>query len=51
MSAKMKTGQTAEIAGPKKAFVIPNPKVAASMIKKAERPLLVIGSESTEIKT
>jgi len=51
MSAKMKPGQTAEIAGPKKAFIIPNSKVATSMIKKAERPLLVIGSESTEIKT
>jgi acetyl-CoA decarbonylase/synthase complex subunit epsilon len=51
MSAKMRTGQTAEIAGPKKAFVIPNPKVAASLIKKSERPLLVIGSESPNIST
>jgi acetyl-CoA decarbonylase/synthase complex subunit epsilon len=47
----MRTGQTAEIAGPKKAFVIPNPKVAASMIKRAKRPLLVIGSESPDIST
>jgi acetyl-CoA decarbonylase/synthase complex subunit epsilon len=51
MSAKMRTGQTAEIAGPKKALVVPNPKVAASMIKRAERPLLVIGSKSTNIPT
>lgn len=51
MSARMRTGQIAEIAGPKKAFVIPNPKVAASMIKKANRPLLVVGSDSTKLTT
>lgn len=51
MSAKMRTGQTAEIPGPKKALVIPQPKVAASMIKKAERPLLVVGSNAPNVKT
>lgn len=43
-SAKMTLGQTAEIAGPKKAFIIPKPEVAAQMIKRAKRPLFVFGS-------
>ncbi|OGD52793.1 CO dehydrogenase/acetyl-CoA synthase complex subunit epsilon [Candidatus Bathyarchaeota archaeon RBG_13_60_20] len=47
----MNTGQTAEIAGPKKANVVPNPDVAAKLISRAKRPLLVIGSESTAVKT
>lgn len=47
----MRTGQTAEIPGPTKANVIPQPKVAASMIKKAERPLLVVGSKAPSIVT
>jgi acetyl-CoA decarbonylase/synthase complex subunit epsilon len=51
MSAKMRTGQTAEIPGPKKAIVIPKPKVAVSMIKRAERPLLVVGSKAPDIET
>ncbi len=51
MSAKPILGQTAEIAGPKKAFLIPKPDVAASMIKRAKRPLLIVGSNSKEIKT
>ncbi len=51
MSQKMTLGQTAEIAGPKKAFIVPTPKVVASMIKRAKRPLLVVGSESVNTKT
>jgi acetyl-CoA decarbonylase/synthase complex subunit epsilon len=51
MSAKMTLGQTAEIAGPKKALIIPKPEVAASMIKRAKRPLLVVGSDSVNTKT
>jgi acetyl-CoA decarbonylase/synthase complex subunit epsilon len=51
MSAKMLTGQTAEVSGPKKANIIPSADVAASLIKKAKRPLLVVGSESTNLKT
>jgi len=51
MSQKMTLGQTAEIAGPKKAFIIPKPEVAASMIKRAKRPLLVVGSHSVNTKT
>jgi acetyl-CoA decarbonylase/synthase complex subunit epsilon len=51
MSARLAPGQTAEIAGPKKAFIIPRPEVAASMIMKAKRALLVVGSKSIVIKT
>ncbi len=47
----MTLGQTAEIAGPKKAFIIPKPEVAASMIKRAKNSLLVVGSESVNLKT
>ena len=51
MSARTTLGQTAEIAGPKKAFVISKPAVAASMIARAERPLLVVGSKAVDIRT
>jgi acetyl-CoA decarbonylase/synthase complex subunit epsilon len=47
----MITGQTAEIAGPKKANIFPSADVAANLISRAKRPLLVIGSESTVVKT
>ena len=51
MSSKTVLGQTAEIAGPKKAFIIPKPEVAAAMIKKAKRPLLVVGAEAQGMET
>jgi len=51
MAANMNPGQTAEIAGPKKAFLIPKPEVAASMITRAKRPLFVVGSEAPKIET
>lgn len=51
MSASRRTGQIAEIAGPKNANIFPNANVAASMISKAKRPLLVIGSKSIEMET
>lgn len=38
--------QTAEIPGPKRAFVISNPKIVSSMVKRSEKPLLVVGHES-----
>jgi acetyl-CoA decarbonylase/synthase complex subunit epsilon len=47
----MNPGQTAEISGPKKAFLINKPTVAVSMIKRAKRPLLIIGSQAPKIKT
>lgn len=42
--------QTAEVAGPRKANVITKPEVAAAMIKKAKRPILVVGHKAAEIK-
>jgi acetyl-CoA decarbonylase/synthase complex subunit epsilon len=36
--------QKAEVAGPKKALLITKPAVVVSMIRKAERPILVAGS-------
>ena len=40
--------QEAEIAGPLKASVITKPEVVAAMLKRARRPLLVIGHEVAE---
>ncbi len=40
--------QCAEVAATKKAHVITKPEVAAAMIKKAARPILVVGSNATE---
>jgi anaerobic carbon-monoxide dehydrogenase, CODH/ACS complex subunit epsilon len=48
MSAKAEPWQTAEIAGPKKALVIMKPEIAAAMIKRAKRPILVLGHLSTK---
>ncbi len=45
------TGQTGEIPGPKRAQLVPNPEVVISFIKKAERPLMVVGSEAPGIVT
>ena len=45
------TGQLAEIPGPQKAQIFPNAEVAISLIKKASRPLFVIGSESIHVTT
>jgi len=51
VSAKSRTGQTAEIGGPLKAKIFPNPKVCATMIKRSKRPILVVGSKATELET
>ena len=51
MSAKRKLGQTAEIAGPTNANIFPNANVAANLIAKAKRPLLVVGSHSIKSET
>lgn len=41
--------QTAEIPGPKKALVITKPEVVAAMIKRAKRPILVVGHKAAEV--
>ena len=40
--------QCAEIASTKKANVIQKPEIAVAMMKKAQRPLLIVGSNVTE---
>jgi acetyl-CoA decarbonylase/synthase complex subunit epsilon len=40
--------QCAEIAATKKANMIPKPEVAVAMIKKASRPILIVGSYATD---
>jgi acetyl-CoA decarbonylase/synthase complex subunit epsilon len=48
MSVKAEPWQTAEIAGPKKALLILKPEVVAAMVKRAKRPLLVVGHLAAE---
>jgi len=48
MAARAEPWQTAEIAGPKKALLIIKPDVVTAMVKKAKRPLLVVGHLATE---
>jgi acetyl-CoA decarbonylase/synthase complex subunit epsilon len=48
LSAKAEPWQTAEIAGPKKALLIMKPEVVVAMIKRAKRPVLVVGHLATE---
>jgi len=40
--------QKAEIPGPTKALVITKPEVVVAMVKKAKRPILIVGHEATE---
>ena len=40
--------QTAEVAGPKKALAITKPVVVAAMVKRAKRPILVVGHQAAE---
>jgi len=51
MSAKPILGQTAEIPGPKKGFLISRPEIVSSMIKRAKKTIFVVGSESAKKKT
>lgn len=48
MTAKAEPWQKAEIAGPKKALLILKPEVVVAMIKKAKRPILVVGHLAAE---
>src|SRR4030042_3546488 len=41
-------GQCAEIAATKKANPIQKPEIAVAMIKKAARPILIVGSNATD---
>jgi acetyl-CoA decarbonylase/synthase complex subunit epsilon len=48
MSARAEPWQTAEIAGPKKALLILKPEVVVAMLKRAKRPILIVGHLATE---
>ena len=48
MAVRANPWQTAEIAGPKKALLILKPDVVAALVKRAKRPLLVVGHLATE---
>jgi acetyl-CoA decarbonylase/synthase complex subunit epsilon len=48
MGVQAEPWQKAEIAGPKKALLIMKPEVVTAMIKKAKRPILVVGHEAAE---
>lgn len=48
MSATAEPWQKAEIAGPKKALLISKPEVVVAMVKKAKRPILVVGHLAAE---
>ena len=40
--------QTAEVPGPTKALVIKKPEVVVAMIKRAKRPIIIVGHEAAE---
>ncbi|MFQ6095972.1 MAG: CO dehydrogenase/acetyl-CoA synthase complex subunit epsilon [Candidatus Bathyarchaeia archaeon] len=48
MGVKAEPWQTAEIAGPKKALLILKPEVVVAMVKRAKRPILVVGHLAIE---
>jgi acetyl-CoA decarbonylase/synthase complex subunit epsilon len=48
MSVKEEPWQKAEIAGPKKALLISKPEVVVAMIKRAKRPILIVGHQAAE---
>ena len=48
MAVKAEPWQTAEIAGPKKALLILKPEVVVAMVKRAKRPILVVGHQAAE---
>jgi acetyl-CoA decarbonylase/synthase complex subunit epsilon len=50
MAATTEPWQTAEVAGPKKAMIITKPEVVAAMVKRAKRPILIVGYEAAEIE-
>jgi len=48
MGASAEPWQTAEIAGPKKALIILKPEVVVALIKRAKRPILIVGHEAVD---
>lgn len=50
MAKSTEPWMTAEIPGPKKALVVTKPEVISTMIRRAKRPVLVVGHEAAEIQ-
>jgi len=48
MGVKAEPWQKAEIAGPKKALLVLKPEVVVAMVKRAKRPILVVGHLAAE---
>jgi acetyl-CoA decarbonylase/synthase complex subunit epsilon len=48
VGVKAEPWQRAEIAGPKKALLILKPEVVAAMVKRAKRPILIVGHQASE---
>jgi len=46
--AATESWQTAEIPGPKKALIISKPEVVVAMVKRAKRPILIVGHKAVE---
>ncbi len=47
---KAESWQTAEVSGPTKALVITKPEIVVAMVKKAKRPILIVGHEAVDIE-
>lgn len=50
LSKSTEPWQTAEIPGPKKALAITKPEVVSAMIKRAKKPILIVGHQAAETK-
>ncbi len=48
VAARAEPWQTAEVAGPKRALLILKPEVVAAMVRRAKRPILVVGHLAVE---
>ncbi len=48
MGVKAEPWQKAEIPGPKKALLILKPEVVVAMVKRAKRPILIVGHQAAE---
>jgi acetyl-CoA decarbonylase/synthase complex subunit epsilon len=48
MGARAEPWQKAEIAGPKKALLILKPEVVVALMKRAKRPILIVGHQAIE---
>jgi len=49
-SKSIEPWQTAEIAGPKRAQVVVKPEVVSALLRRAEKPILIVGHEAAEIQ-